>query len=351
MGKKIKWTDEEIKLLINFFNNGESFNDIENKLPNRTLSAIKSKAFEIGLNSNSNKEWSNNEIDLLTRLYLTNFNISNKELIKNIPTQTIDSIKLKIKELHLKKNKERISANSIIGQRFGRLSVLSVVGIRDGFKIVHCKCDCGKEKDVKLNKLLSGELVSCGCYRKDNASKLKFINKKENIYDITSFTYGIGKTDNGIIFYFDKEDYELIKKYSWHTHNANYIRTCYDTIIDENGNRHNKYIMMHQLISKKYFNGKLLDHINGRPNDNRKCNLRIITQMNNAKNLKLSKANTSGHKGVFRENGAWKAFIQSDKIKYDLGTYNNYDEAVEAREKAEKELFKEYSRKKEFLNG
>lgn len=350
MKRKSRWTNDEIEILIKSYNNGETFEEINIKLPDRSLSSIKSKAFEIGLNQKSNKSWTNEEVDILTKLVLTDFHIQEDVLAEKIPTHTITDIKLKLKELNLLKYQKNQNANSIIGLRFCRLTVTYVVGVSNGFKIVHCRCDCGNEKDVKLNRLLSGELKSCGCYQKHTTSQIGRNNKKENQYDVESHEYGIGKTEDGTIFYFDKEDYELIKQYSWHTHEDNYIRTCYDTYVDENMERHNKYIMMHQLLSKTYFNDCMLDHINGKPFDNRKENLRVATQMQNAKNLKLSKANTSGHKGVYiLSSGKYVASIQSDKIKYNLGTYDNYEDAVNIREMAENNLFKEFNREKEYL--
>lgn len=36
-------------------------------------------------------------------------------------------------------------------------------------RVVHCRCDCGTEKDVAVEHLLSGESTSCGCWRRDAA--------------------------------------------------------------------------------------------------------------------------------------------------------------------------------------
>ena len=48
----------------------------------------------------------------------------------------------------------------------------------------------------------------------------------------------------------------------------------------------------------------------------------------------------------------WKAAIKSDNVVYHLGTFNTKDEAICAREDAEKRLHKEYNRAKEDLyNG
>ena len=193
---------------------------------------------------------------------------------------------------------------------------------------------------------------SMGFKRSEEAISLmrSSYNKKENAYDLTSNDYGIGYTEDNYEFIFDKEDINIINKYCWHKHQDGYLRTYYDWYRDENGIRHNKYIMLHQLLSNHYFDGKMLDHINGKSFDNRKENLRPIIHMNNMKNLKLYDTNTSGHKGVIQTpNGNWKAYITSDKERYMLGTFNTYDEAVKVREDAERFYFKEYSRDVEYL--
>ena len=61
-----------------------------------------------------------------------------------------------------------------------------------------------------------------------------------------------------------------------------------------------------------------VDHINHKPNDNRKCNLRVVTREQNQANTKLRKDNTSGTKGVSFSNSynCWIAEIQSNKKRY-----------------------------------
>ena len=75
----------------------------------------------------------------------------------------------------------------------------------------HCKCDCGNECDVLGASLRNGNTKSCGCYQKSPESKN---TKKYNIYEDVD-DYMIGYCYNGKTFKFDKEDYDLIKPYSW----------------------------------------------------------------------------------------------------------------------------------------
>lgn len=89
-----------------------------------------------------------------------------------------------------------------------------------------------------------------------------------------------------------------------------------------------------------------IDHINGLKTDNRIANLREATNAQNGKNLGLSKANTSGVKGVSFENYTqkWKAYIRVDGRMINLGRFTDMASAIAARQTAEKIYFKEWNR-------
>jgi len=91
-----------------------------------------------------------------------------------------------------------------------------------------------------------------------------------------------------------------------------------------------------------YMTGELpteqIDHENGLRSDNRWENLRAVSHHENHKNNGLYKNNTSGRTGVSwcSSRGKWQAAIMvSGKTKV-LGRFDSFDEAVLAREKAEK---------------
>ena len=53
---------------------------------------------------------------------------------------------------------------SLTGIRFGKLTVISLVGVDKYYdKLWFCKCDCGNEVVVKQGHLRSGHTTSCGC--------------------------------------------------------------------------------------------------------------------------------------------------------------------------------------------
>lgn len=53
--------------------------------------------------------------------------------------------------------------------------------------------------------------------------------------------------------------------------------------------------------------------------------------------------NTSGFKGVFAQNGKWKAYIKKDYVGRHLGMFPTRELAAEAYAKAAKELFGEFA--------
>ena len=54
--------------------------------------------------------------------------------------------------------------NSLVGQRFGKLTVERRAGSsQNGYAMYHCVCDCGGTVDVESRALRSGRKISCGC--------------------------------------------------------------------------------------------------------------------------------------------------------------------------------------------
>lgn len=62
----------------------------------------------------------------------------------------------------------------IIGEKFGRLTVLGYAGkTKSGHSLVRCMCDCGTEKIVSRSNLVTGNTTSCGCFRSKYVSEHK----------------------------------------------------------------------------------------------------------------------------------------------------------------------------------
>jgi len=79
--------------------------------------------------------------------------------------------------------------------------------------------------------------------------------------------------------------------------------------------------------------GLMTDHINGNALDNRKSNLRIVSNAQNQANRNLSKNNTSGYKGVGKtKNGTYSAnigvMVDGKSKRLYLGTFLTKEEAA-----------------------
>lgn len=67
-----------------------------------------------------------------------------------------------------RKAKAATRALSLIGQRFGRLTVVGLLEERGrgGHRKARCECSCGGTSISQVSNLKSGHIVSCGCHRR-----------------------------------------------------------------------------------------------------------------------------------------------------------------------------------------
>lgn len=87
----------------------------------------------------------------------------------------------------------------------------------------------------------------------------------------------------------------------------------------------------------------IVDHINGIPSDNRLVNLRVATKSENLCNRPRPKNNTSGLKGICRENKKWKAQIVKNGVHYYIGIFDTKEEAHAAYIIAAKKIHGEFA--------
>lgn len=238
----------------------------------------------------------------------------------------------------------------LTGLTFGRLTVLKQVedyvspsGRRESKWL--CKCSCGNEKlsQVRTSQLTGGHTQSCGCLKIERTiERNRILMKKYNIYDLSG-EYGIGYTAKNEEFYFDLEDHEKIKDIYWHINPQGYVMGKRIDNSDVNVFMH-RIIMNVDNISHTEI---MIDHIHGKEtrNDNRKSNLRFATNSQNCINICLKSNNSSGCTGVTwnKRSNKWHARITYNKQEIHLGFYTNFEDAVNARKKAEEKYFGEWS--------
>lgn len=74
----------------------------------------------------------------------------------------------------------------LTGQKFGRLTVIEKVGVRNRKAIWKCRCDCGEYREVPTCHLRSGHTQSCGCYHAEISKTVNTTHggRKERLYGI-----------------------------------------------------------------------------------------------------------------------------------------------------------------------
>lgn len=99
---------------------------------------------------------------------------------------------------------------------------------------------------------------------------------------------------------------------------------------------------VHRLVWM-LFNGPIpegmeIDHIDGNALNNKIENLRLVDHKQNVRNAALRKDNNSGRTGITKSGRKWKARGIYNKKYYNLGSYELYSDAVDARKKWEEDM-------------
>lgn len=275
--------------------------------------------------------------------------------------------------------------DDLTGNKYGKLKVISLSKIEKGKIYWNCECDCGGTKEARADLLRGGQTTHCGCSRKKVFRRENIVGKKVgeltivkermidgayyydcvcscgrdvlkvrrqkliegkktccyfckyNKYDLDSTDYGIGYDSSGNEFYFDKEDFELIRNYVWHVRDGG---NGYVSSHREDGSTLLMHMLLHNNKTKRD-----IDHINTVKYDNRKSNLRDASRSENTMNKKPTSRNTSGTTGVSYNNtsGYWQSSIMKDGVHYHLGIYNDKESAINARKEMESKLYGDFS--------
>lgn len=186
-----------------------------------------------------------------------------------------------------------------------------------------CRCECGKEIITQGKSVRHGYTLTCGnCGNKIVCTEDCCI---------------VCPTNSDNLFYFDLEDYELLKQHTWSEHLHGYLMTH----IKIDGKFHRR--PAHRIILGEP--DGVVDHIDRDKKNNRRSNLRVIDKAANAMNHSLPCNNTTGYCGVSyaKRTGKYVAYIRYKDKQISLGNYTCIEDAIAARRKAEKEYFGEYA--------
>ena len=144
----------------------------------------------------------------------------------------------------------------------------------------------------------------------------------------------------------DKEWRELLTAFVNNPDNWHYDSGCHPVRLE--------YVRLRKTIADKIFkrdkhicvycgstDNLEIDHINRNPKDNRKSNLRIVESYKNSVNKKIREGSTSGIIGVNwdKNRSKWMVRISYKNKTTTLGRFDNKNEAIKTRLKAELEYF------------
>lgn len=261
------------------------------------------------------------------------------------------------------------------GARIGRWTVQDdFIKTAKGEKKWLCRCDCGTERYVMERNLRYGGSMSCGCLRKEEAAKAVSYDLTGQIFgDLTVLSRAEKQRKNGGIWwtcqcscgnYYDVPGSLLVTGRRTHcgsqAHPKNYAS------VNIANQRFHRLLALYPLKARdakgaviwhcrcdcgneadiSYNNlvygnikscgckkkerdkelGSMLTHVAG-------------TSIDILRSKKIPSDNTTGYKGVYLIKGKYLAKIVFQKKAYYLGTYDQIEDAAEARKEAEEVLF------------
>ena len=88
------------------------------------------------------------------------------------------------------------SSESLIGKSFGRVTIIGFVGRSGVTRIFRCRCQCGKEKNLRLGNLRTGHTKSCGCLRVESTIQRLTTHDQSKTQAYKAWAKIIGRCEN-----------------------------------------------------------------------------------------------------------------------------------------------------------
>ena len=141
----------------------------------------------------------------------------------------------------------------------------------------------------------------------------------------------------GGIALIDVRDIPLVQGFCWRAHPNGSGKTYVTTKRKGTGT-----LYMHRLLANPP-DGPVVDHINGDGLDNRRQNIRVCGQSDNAKNRQASSLKP---KGVFKDHQreTWRAAIRVNGVRHRSRTFKTEAEAAAEYDRMARDLHGEFAR-------
>lgn len=120
----------------------------------------------------------------------------------------------------------------------------------------------------------------------------------------------------------DPETYVWACRYRWYMCGAGYFQR--DQRID---GKRRRFLLHREILGLEHGDPLRGDHINRNPLDNRRANLRVATQSQNAQNCN-DKGGSSRFRGVSRKGSKWRAYGNLDNRFHHLGYFEDEEDAA-----------------------
>lgn len=148
----------------------------------------------------------------------------------------------------------------------------------------------------------------------------------------------------------DDDDYGRLAVYKWYANWDQKLGKYYAVRnVTVSVGKQSQVRMHREIMGLQIGDSRKIDHAQGNTLDNRrfvyrKPNLRIANSLENSRNARKRKDNTSGYKGVDLHKGRWRARIRVDGRSIHLGYFATREDARVAYDNAARLYFGEFAR-------
>lgn len=239
----------------------------------------------------------------------------------------------------------RGKAKDIRNLTFGYLTAVEPTAARCRKDVVwRCKCKCGSIVELPATRLLRGNTLSCGCMKADSirsASKniagthlVMSLKEDERKMDtISGFTGVSPKRDKWIAYITYRGKRYNLGTYSNLEDAVKARARAKELVMEDAQQLLAVYEAMHMDDCKQ--DRAALPKVTANPLQDESVKTHFLTAVRSD--------NTSGYPGVSRSRKKWKAYISYQGKRYILGYFDEKNDAIAARKRAEKQLMEGYA--------